>query len=98
MAMLPSFLILQYLHTYVVFCIVKGLPLDGSRLHVTVRGRYVTIFRQRGVLSAIDSICYHAGGPLTKGPLQDIEELGMTVVMCPWHNYPVSIDKGVKGM
>jgi nitrite reductase/ring-hydroxylating ferredoxin subunit len=53
-----------------------GLPLDGARLHACVAGRYVTVFRQKGALTVIDSICHHAGGPLTLGKLQDIEELG----------------------
>lgn len=73
-----------------------GVPKNGSRLHVSIMGRFVTIFRHKQTLSAIDSVCYHAGGPLTMGPIQDIEELGMAVVLCPWHNYPVSIDKGIK--
>lgn len=69
---------------------------EGDRIHVRVDLRYVTIFRNRGVLSAIDSICHHAGGPLTLGPLKDIEDLGVTVVLCPWHKFMVSIDKGLK--
>lgn len=69
---------------------------DGGRLHARVNGRFVTLFRNRGSLSCIDSICHHAGGPLTLGPLQDIEELHMTVVLCPWHKFMVSIDGGVK--
>lgn len=63
-----------------------------ERLHFEVESRYITIFRHRGVLSAIDSVCHHAGGPLTNGPLQEIEELGLTVVSCPWHRFLISID------
>ena len=55
-----------------------GLPANGDRLHTCVEGRFVTLFRHNNRLSAIDSVCHHAGGPLTLGPLQDIEELGMT--------------------
>lgn len=60
-----------------------GPPLEGDRLHTCIEGRYITIFRHRGTLSAIDSICHHAGGPLTNGPIKDIEDLGVTVVLCP---------------
>lgn len=28
---------------------------DGGRLHTCVNGRYITLFRQRNVLSAIDA-------------------------------------------
>eukprot|EP00981_Chlorochromonas_danica_P004937 scaffold988_cov165-Ochromonas_danica.AAC.39 len=73
-----------------------GLPHEGDRLHVRVNERYLTIFRQRGRLSALDSICHHASGPLTAGPLQDVEDLGVTVVLCPWHKFMVSIDEGRK--
>lgn len=72
-----------------------GLPAEKSRLHSQIDGRFITIFRQNGKLSAIDSICYHAGGPLTLGNLQDIEDLdGITTVSCPWHKFLVSIDDG----
>jgi nitrite reductase/ring-hydroxylating ferredoxin subunit len=73
-----------------------GIPADGSRIHAKVDGRYVTVFRHRGKLSCIDSICHHAGGPLTLGRLQDIEDLGVTVVLCPWHAFMVTIDGGLK--
>ena len=68
---------------------------NGARLHCTVRGRYVTILRWGGALHCLDSVCYHAGGPLTAG---DIEELpnGEVCVVCPWHAYPVSLSTGEK--
>ena len=71
----------------------QHLP-EGGRLHVRVEGRFVTVFRLRGRLSAIDSICHHAGGPLTLGGLQDIEDLGVTVVLCPWHKFMVDVHQG----
>jgi nitrite reductase/ring-hydroxylating ferredoxin subunit len=71
-------------------------PADGKRLHVRVEGRFITVFRHNGNLSAIDSICHHAGGPLTLGELRDIEDLGVTVVLCPWHKFMVTIDQGLK--
>ena len=74
----------------------RGHIHEGERIHVRIDLRYVTIFRNKGVISAIDSICHHAGGPLTLGPLRDIEDLGVTVVLCPWHKFMVSIDKGQK--
>ena len=65
-------------------CSTTGQPANGNRLHTRIEGRFVTIFRHRDVLSAIDSVCHHAGGPLTEGKVEDIEDLGMTVVSCPW--------------
>ena len=74
----------------------KGQPIEGTRLHQTINGRFVTLFRVRGHVSAIDAICHHAGGPLTLGPLQDIEDLGVTTVSCPWHKFLVSVTDGTK--
>jgi nitrite reductase/ring-hydroxylating ferredoxin subunit len=62
----------------------SSFPREGERIHVNLEGRFITIFRHHGVLSSIDSICHHAGGPLTLGNIIDIEELGMSVVSCPW--------------
>jgi nitrite reductase/ring-hydroxylating ferredoxin subunit len=73
-----------------------GLPQEGQRLHTRLEERYVTIFRHNSNLFCIDSICHHAGGPLTAGKLQDIEDLGITVVVCPWHKFLVGINGGIK--
>ena len=40
----------------------SGMILEGQRLHCNIQGRFITIFRHKGKLSAIDSICHHAGG------------------------------------
>lgn len=73
-----------------------GLPVNGERLHATIEGRYVTVFRHHNKLHCIDAICYHAGGPLTLGRVQDIEDLGVSVVLCPWHAFMVTLDGGFR--
>ena len=60
---------------------------ERSRLHTLIEERAITIFRIRGKLSAIDSVCAHAGGALTDGRLEEIEDLGITAVACPLHRY-----------
>ena len=45
---------------------------EGKGRQVSVGGRQVGIFRYQGTLYALDHHCYHAGGPLAMG---DIEEL-----------------------
>ena len=62
-----------------------------SRLHTRIQGRYVTIFKTRGQLSCIDSVCHHTGGDLANGGLMDIEDLGVTVVSCPLHMYKIDL-------
>jgi cytochrome-b5 reductase len=49
-----------------------GLPVEGDRTHISVQGRHVTVFREAGRLYCMDSICYHAGGPLTIGDIEDV--------------------------
>ena len=71
-----------------------ALAREGARVHTTVGGRYVTLVRLRGRLHAFDSNCYHAGGPLGLG---DIEETGGRLcVVCPWHHYQITLDTGEK--
>ncbi|KAH9262367.1 hypothetical protein BASA82_000585 [Batrachochytrium salamandrivorans] len=66
----------------------------GERVHGNVGGRFVTVVGLRLGLRCIDSICYHAGGPLGLG---DIEEIGgEACITCAWHNYPVSLEDGSK--
>ncbi|GMF09305.1 unnamed protein product [Phytophthora lilii] len=46
----------------------------------------------RGQVFCMDQACYHHGGPLVKG---DIEELGgKTTIKCPWHAYHIAVETG----
>jgi len=82
----------------------SSLPLgDGARVHARLPSsssdhRYVSVIRFRGALHCLDSVCYHAGGPLTAGDIEEIEFAGASVacVLCPWHAYPVSLATGEK--
>ena len=53
-----------------------------------LQGRSITFLRHKGQIHAFDSNCYHMGGPLAEG---DIEELagGHLCITCPWHKYKV---------
>lgn len=77
---------------------VDDVRRGGGRIHLELQGRFVTIFRREEngevVLNCIDSICYHAGGPLTVSDIEDID--GRACVRCPWHNYLVTVDTGEK--
>jgi nitrite reductase/ring-hydroxylating ferredoxin subunit len=52
---------------------------DGDVQAVDVDGRTVLLSRTDGVVSAIDAVCSHAGGPLSRGKIKD------GVVTCPRH-------------
>lgn len=74
-------------------CASEELP-DGGRSHVRVGGRFVSVLRVNGKLHALDSVCFHAGGPLALGDLEDVD--GRTCLSCPWHHYKVTLDTGEK--
>mmetsp|Transcript_26504 Transcript_26504/g.36603 ORF Transcript_26504/g.36603 Transcript_26504/m.36603 type:complete len:171 (-) Transcript_26504:206-718(-) len=79
---------------YVRVADAGSLKEEGSRLHTEIQGRYISILRVRSQLFCIDSICYHAGGPLAVGDIEDLD--GSACVKCPWHLYLISLDNGEK--
>ena len=53
-----------------------------------VLGRTVTVLLHGGNIYALDSACFHMGGPV--GEAGDIEELaGSACIVCPWHGRKV---------
>jgi nitrite reductase/ring-hydroxylating ferredoxin subunit/uncharacterized membrane protein len=52
---------------------------DGSPVAVEAEGRQILLYRQDGDVYAIDNLCSHAGGLLSRGPVD-----GLTVT-CPLH-------------
>jgi nitrite reductase/ring-hydroxylating ferredoxin subunit len=71
------------------------LAVAGTRKHLEVRGRYVSLIRGRdGVLHCIDSVCYHTGGPLLVGDIEEVN--GDECVRCPWHSYGVRLVDGAR--
>lgn len=70
-----------------------SLP-EGGRLHAKIEGRYITVLRLDGALRCIDSICFHAGGPLGIGDIEDVN--GNKCLVCPWHFYKIDVATGDK--
>jgi nitrite reductase/ring-hydroxylating ferredoxin subunit len=74
-------------------CTAAAVRADGSRTTATLRsGRRVAVFRHRSRLYAMDAACYHHGGPLEQGDIEDFN--GRPCVICPWHKYPITLDSG----
>lgn len=72
-----------------------GLKQTGARVHVRPGGRGVTVLRAPdGTLRCLDLICYHAGGPLGQGPIEEVD--GRDCIVCPWHSHKVTLDRGEK--
>mmetsp|Transcript_5466 Transcript_5466/g.14047 ORF Transcript_5466/g.14047 Transcript_5466/m.14047 type:complete len:124 (+) Transcript_5466:1-372(+) len=75
-----------------------ALAKDGARIHVAVEARHITLVRVGSRLYAVDSVCYHAGGPLGAGNIEDIvvDDETLTCIRCPWHHYLISLIDGEK--
>jgi nitrite reductase/ring-hydroxylating ferredoxin subunit len=62
--------------------------LDDAPTAVEAEGRQIMLYRHRGRLYAIDNICSHAGGLLSRGPVADL------TVTCPLHGSRFALANG----
>ncbi|XP_074524170.1 Rieske domain-containing protein [Halichoeres trimaculatus] len=70
----------------------KDELIQAKRSFRTIEGRDILIIHHLGVFYALDSYCYHAGGDLQNG---DIEELnGKLCIICPNHKYKITLAQG----
>jgi nitrite reductase/ring-hydroxylating ferredoxin subunit len=60
----------------------------GSAREVEFEGRVYALYNIDGVISAIDGICPHQGGPLAEGTVEG------TTVTCPWHGWEIDVRSG----
>ncbi|XP_037534511.1 Rieske domain-containing protein [Nematolebias whitei] len=58
----------------------------------TIEGRDVLIIHHQGVFYALDCYCYHAGGMLQNGDIEEIN--GNLCIICPKHKYKISLAEG----
>ena len=70
-------------------CLVKDIPVLGSRRVARAQGMDVAVFRndQDQVFALLDR-CPHKGGPLSQGIVFG------TSVACPLHNWTIGLDDG----
>ncbi|XP_069820755.1 Rieske domain-containing protein [Dendropsophus ebraccatus] len=64
----------------------------SKRMRTTVNDREVVIFHHLGNFHALDLRCYHTGGPLHLGEIEDID--GRACIVCPWHKYKIVLEDG----
>ncbi|ETO29354.1 Rieske (Fe-S) domain containing [Reticulomyxa filosa] len=55
--------------------------------------RPIIVFKIKKQFFALDARCYHAGGPLEMGDIEEIEE--RMCIKCPWHRYIIDLSTGV---
>jgi nitrite reductase (NADH) small subunit len=72
---------------FVKMATLEELPL-GAAKEVEYEGRIYALFNVDGVISAIDGICPHQGGPLADGVLEG------SCVTCPWHGWQFDVRNG----
>jgi nitrite reductase/ring-hydroxylating ferredoxin subunit len=78
--------------------IAEPSELDASeqrRIHARINGRYISVIMYQDRLHCLDSVCFHAGGPLALGEIEEIPDCGATLV-CPYHYYHISLRDGEK--
>lgn len=57
-----------------------------------VGDRIVVIIYHQGVFYAMDQHCYHAGGSLLNGDIEEIDK--KLCIVCPKHKYKISLVEG----
>ena len=72
---------------FVKLATLDELP-PGAAKEMEYEGRVYALFNVDGVISAIDGICPHQGGPLADGPVSG------TTVTCPWHGWQFDVQTG----
>ncbi|XP_068171641.1 Rieske domain-containing protein isoform X2 [Antennarius striatus] len=58
----------------------------------TLEGRDILIIHHQDVFYAIDSYCYHNGGLLQNGDIEEID--GKMCIICPNHKYKITLAEG----
>jgi nitrite reductase (NADH) small subunit len=77
----------KHMPRFVKLASLNDLPV-GAAKEVEFEGRVYALYNIEGVISAIDGICPHQGGPLADGFVEG------TTVTCPWHGWQFDIRSG----
>ncbi|KAM6105418.1 LOW QUALITY PROTEIN: Rieske domain-containing protein [Pterocles gutturalis] len=64
----------------------------SGRATAKIDGRELVVFYHEGKFYAMDSRCYHEGGPLRLGQIEDID--GQACIVCPWHKFKITLETG----
>ncbi|XP_069483751.1 Rieske domain-containing protein isoform X2 [Ambystoma mexicanum] len=64
----------------------------SNRIKAVLKDREIVVFHHEGKFYAMDLHCYHAGGPLHLGDIEDIN--GQPCIVCPWHKYKIALATG----
>ncbi|XP_076021286.1 Rieske domain-containing protein-like [Genypterus blacodes] len=71
----------------------KADIVKAGRVTRLVNGcRDVLVLYHRGQLHAMDIRCYHSGGALQHGDIEEFD--GRLCIVCPWHSYKITLAEG----
>ncbi|KAH9523654.1 hypothetical protein Btru_040607 [Bulinus truncatus] len=76
----------------VYVCTLSELQQNGGRKRLNINGRDIFVILHKDTIFGFDSFCYHAGGPLYQGDIEDTVEY--TCLVCPWHKYKIALESG----
>ncbi|XP_071776506.2 Rieske domain-containing protein [Centroberyx gerrardi] len=66
---------------------------QARRVTKLVNGcRDILVLYHQGELHAMDMRCYHSGGPLQQGDIEEFD--GRMCIVCPWHKYKITLAEG----
>lgn len=61
---------------------------EGQAIEIVIQATVIAVFRSEGLLSAVDGMCAHQGGPLARGIIAN------GCVTCPWHGWQYELRNG----
>src|SRR5438270_123812 len=64
------------------------LPAENKAKEFSLEGKMICVANVGGVISAMDNVCIHRGGPLGTGVVMEGK------VICPWHGWAYDTQTG----
>lgn len=71
---------------------IKQDFVEKQKVKCKVNGRDIVVFYHNQQFYAMDQHCYHAGGPLEQGDIEDVG--GYWCIVCPYHKQRITLDTG----
>jgi nitrite reductase/ring-hydroxylating ferredoxin subunit len=76
---------------YVKLTTQSELPSEGEAKEFELSGKVVCVANVNGMVTAMDNICLHMGGPLGQGYIEGGK------IVCPWHGWEYDLNTGELG-
>jgi nitrite reductase (NADH) small subunit len=76
---------------YVRLTTQTELPREGEAKEFELGEKVICVANVGGVITAMDNVCLHMGGPLGQGYIEGDK------IVCPWHGWEYDIKTGELG-